>query len=512
MNVLKILGKKLVDNIGILFITFYSLFLCTTFIFAYITNDKVILYLLPYLSIGIFFFWKFVLQKINRINIIKPSKAEHEGFVFFISGGLCYLYLLFWYKGYEPGFFSPDSINQVEQALKGVYNDWHPALHTLLFFKLPLTVTGQIKYIIPFQMLLFSCCCAYMNLLLYRYGGLKCCILSSAYILLNPYTTVILLYPWKDVGFAMASYVVMLMIAELYFSEAKIKIGNLRCICLSIMLCLSTLLRHNGILFSGMALILIFAYTNKVFFVKILTTTILLIIFVKGPLYYYFNVEKSPTPLSELMGVPLNIISNVAKQNPDAMDDEMNKVAFAIANKNLFEMYKCGNFHTIKWNGAELKIIDESNPKDVLRITQKYLMKSPKEAIQAVICLTDMVYGLFSYKMYIEQGITQNCIGIRYKGKVYIKKMLETYTKYAEIFFRIIGSIGFAILIMLLTTIGRMIVDNHINFKKILIVIPILSYDFMTMLLLTSHDSSRFFFVSILVCPIVVCMGMYKHN
>ena len=45
--------------------------------------------------------------------------------------------LLIWFIAYAPGGFSPDSISQYEQAITGQFNDWHPVIHTILFFWLP---------------------------------------------------------------------------------------------------------------------------------------------------------------------------------------------------------------------------------------------------------------------------------------------------------------------------------------------------------------------------------------
>lgn len=43
-----------------------------------------------------------------------------------------------------------------------------------------------------------------MALTVYEIGNIKIAFLSVFFILLNPYTGYIMLYPWKDVGFALA--------------------------------------------------------------------------------------------------------------------------------------------------------------------------------------------------------------------------------------------------------------------------------------------------------------------
>lgn len=49
---------------------------------------------------------------------------------------------LFFYLIYFPGSFSPDTYNQYAQIISGRYNDWHPVLHTLFAFFIPLKATN----------------------------------------------------------------------------------------------------------------------------------------------------------------------------------------------------------------------------------------------------------------------------------------------------------------------------------------------------------------------------------
>ena len=56
----------------------------------------------------------------------------------------------------KPGGFDGDPGTQLRQALSGQYNDYLPVVHTLLAFRLPLTLTGGwIPSVILFQILLF---------------------------------------------------------------------------------------------------------------------------------------------------------------------------------------------------------------------------------------------------------------------------------------------------------------------------------------------------------------------
>lgn len=132
----------------------------------------------------------------------KSKKEDAIVFTAFFIGSL--LLVLPWFIARCPGAFSSDSISQYGQALSGVYNDWHPYWHTLVFFTLPLKLTGQAASIVLLQMVYFALALGYSALVVYKIAGLRIGIISLMYVLLNPYTGHILLFPWKDVGFAIA--------------------------------------------------------------------------------------------------------------------------------------------------------------------------------------------------------------------------------------------------------------------------------------------------------------------
>ena len=127
--------------------------------------------------------------------------------------------LLVWFVAYFPGGFSPDSINQYEQAISDNYNDWHPFLHTVLFFSIPLKLAGNPSAIVLFQIVAFAGILAYCAVSISRHFGIKIALFSNAYIVLNPYTGSIAVYPWKDVGFAMVALFIAVCIFNIYYLE-----------------------------------------------------------------------------------------------------------------------------------------------------------------------------------------------------------------------------------------------------------------------------------------------------
>ena len=168
------------------------------------------------------------------------------GVFFIISFGV----LLLWYIGYCPGFFSVDSQIQMEQAVSGIYRDKHPVLHTFTAFTIPLKMTnGCIESIIFFQILFFSLVTAYMGMVMLSYAGRKVALLCVLFLVLNPVTGKICLYPWKDVAFAIWSLLLMTFAAEIYFSDGQWLNQAAHTLVVGTGMALEMIIRHNGILF-----------------------------------------------------------------------------------------------------------------------------------------------------------------------------------------------------------------------------------------------------------------------
>ena len=69
---------------------------------------------------------------------IKKASCWKSSLIF---GGISFFVLFIYYAAYFPGAFPTDSIAQYQQVITGKYSDWHPVLHTLFSFWLPLKIT-----------------------------------------------------------------------------------------------------------------------------------------------------------------------------------------------------------------------------------------------------------------------------------------------------------------------------------------------------------------------------------
>lgn len=312
---------------------------------------------------GLLWLCPVVIRRVRNLAIIGKQKENRHIFywsvLFFV---ICLAVLLIWYAGYYPGFFFSDIKDQLDQAVSGHYNDWHPVLQTILTFTLPLKITGGwVGSIILFQMVLFSATVSYMASVILRYGNWKFALGSVLFIVLNPITGKMCLYPLKDVTFAIWAVLLLAFAAQTYFSKGAWLNSPTHRICLICASAIATIVRHNGILFTLPLLLGVLFYTDKKRKFQILISVILLIVCVKGPVYAALHVEEPGQRQVEMLGMPLTIIGNVVVEHPEVLDEETQNLVYSIASQDNWEQYYVmGRFNTIKWaEGTNLDAIEE---------------------------------------------------------------------------------------------------------------------------------------------------------
>lgn len=450
--------------------------------------------------------------QINREKRICNKKQQlRVGVLFFF---LNFTVLLIWFLAYYPGAFSNDSINQYEQAVSGYYSDWHPFLHTLIFFTIPLKVTGRAFSIVLLQMVYLVIALAYMEISVYQYFGIRIALIVNAIIIFNPYICSIVMFPWKDVGFSIIALVIAVSVFNIYCSNSEWIKNKGHLVILAVALVVCTLFRHNAILYTLFVIISLWSFCGKKTGIKLTIITVALLLFVKGPTYNFFGVIQPDKRHSETMGVPMTIMANVAKEGSNNLSEETKTFIYQIATQEEYnEKYSTGNFNSIKWDVADTSIVDETNVLKILSMTAECIIKNPESSMKALFMLTDMVYSLDGeIKGEVTPYISDNNFGIEYKGNTEIATLLEDYSWiFNNSPLKYLRYIGTTVILMLAFILGRCSFSRKADLKKILLCIPILVYDFGTMLLLTGPDS-RFFFVNFLVYPLVLILMLDKSR
>ena len=450
---------------------------------------------------------------IVNFSFVPPSdfSSKKKLQVFCVAWGITFVVLLFCFIGFYPGSFI-DSISQYKQVINGTYDDWHPVWHTLLLFFLPLKLTGGWSgSVVLFQMIYFSLLMGYMTVLIYIYSGLVYACISVAFILLNPFTLQIVMCPTKDVAFAMVSALCMLYAVNIYFTNGKWCDKRYRIVLLAFMLASVTLFRHNGILFSLFLLFALFFNMPRKSWRMLNETTCIIFVCIKCFLYWFLNVGVPSGRIMETTGLPLSIIVNVAKECPERLDERTSDFVsdLMVKQPNWKVRHNISGINTVKMDDKfkELAInesaIENAGVCCILQMMCHCFRVAPKQSFEAFVGLTIPVYGL-EITGGVGVGVDENDIGLAYNGVEDIVSWVEGYCR--SVYgtpLRFIFTIGFTILIMLAFILFKSNFRSFEDWKRIFLCFPIFTYNFGTMLLLSGHDV-RFFYVSFLICPLVV--------
>ena len=182
------------------FILFF--YLSVLLIFQAINNNVQITWMFACFLVAISFIFTQIIKGIfaNRIrhqyqtSTSNQKRKVYVGLVIFL---FTLIFFVIYLLGQYPGGMSPDTVNQYSQALSSQYNDWHPALHTILFFTLPLKTGHHLGFIVSLQLLYFSIAFGYLMYVIYRNG---CSFISligiCIYVWVNPFLASYMMYPW----------------------------------------------------------------------------------------------------------------------------------------------------------------------------------------------------------------------------------------------------------------------------------------------------------------------------
>lgn len=488
-----------------IFIAIYISIVYASYYYVYISDrlENLLLFVIPFFALT-WFGSVLLLEYISSISIpIKEKKHTKKALllVFFLTFTICFMNCMIWYFGYYPGNFSNDSFWQLRQAISGQYNDWHPVWQTIITFTIPIKLFRRPEWIPIIQSIFFSCAVGFMGLVAYKNYGIKWTIGSEFFIILNPYISIAVMFPWKDVTFAISCLFSATIAIDMYHDDLH---HFFKAFFLGIMLAQASLFRHNGVLFTLVLLIgvLLCVKSKKWIIIGSFLLTILLI---RNVLYPIINVEYPGNRITEISGLPMTVIGNVAKEAPEKLDEELSEFVFSVAPKETWDNMTLGNFNTVKWTGIDMSKIEEKGFLGMLRMTLKCFYFAPKESYKALISLTDLLYGIETgNKGGIWCELATNEFGIIRLENETISSFLKGWDMFTgNTFLKYFRSYGIWLLVIIMCLLSRSKQNGKRNWGKRLIVLSLVTYDFGTMLLLSGWDS-RFFLVTFLVGPIYI--------
>ena len=408
---------------------------------------------------------------------------------------------------YYPGGFTDDSIDQYTQTLTGAYDDWHPVLHTLLFFRLPLALSGGwAGSVVLFQILLFSGTLYYSLSTVQRCAGTRWALGALAFILLNPATGNIAMFPWKDVAFAMGALTLVTFMLRLRFTDGKWIKSPLNAAAFALVLALTSLMRHNAILFTVPFMFAAAFMMAPKRALAVCLCALALVFGVKWPLYSALGVTSPGKRAAESMGLPMNVIGAAVTGSPETLGADILEFAYAFAPEEVWrECYVCGRLNSVKWHPlTDTGTVDRYGAPKVLDMAFRCLWQAPKESIMALIKLTGVAYTVYDDYSFIPiPKISRNTLGIEPGGVPALQAANRLVSKGAALVFPWLFTCAGAVHLALLTLIlAKFRLSRFGHWKRIFPALPLFSYNFGTALLLyDASDSARLFFYTFIVAP-----------
>lgn len=196
-----------------------------------------------------------------------------------------------------PGGFPSDCIDQMNQAVgHGFINNWHPALHTILY-RVILTVCPHAGALVAVQLFFFALLCTEFLMLGYDHGlSFKVLAVLGVGVSLLPNQVIFSISPLKDYPYTLALLWTTYLLVRLALDPGEVwRWRFLGALSLSLFLVYG--FRHNGIV-PFAALLLLFLWITLRHFPKVKLqlaeaglAAVLLVAVYKGPVFSSMNIS-----------------------------------------------------------------------------------------------------------------------------------------------------------------------------------------------------------------------------
>lgn len=386
------------------FICFYKLLL---FLFSY-SGDK---------------------ETLSRLLYSREGRKASELCLYCFAGCLlCWLpYFLYQY----PGVMTPDSINQLEQALGMIgYSNHHPFVHTMLlslFYHIGYFLSGDMTSAVSlytfFQMCFLAFSVYYLLKTLERYCVRPCILVGiTLFYALVPYHAVFSVTVWKDIPFAAVVMLFQCSVLRMMTRQGAAETGMF--VFSGVMICL---LRNNGwygFLFSVPFLLYAYRRQARRMFPAV-AGIVLAAALVRYPVMNALHVTQPD--LIESLSIPTQQIAAVLCSDRELSSEQRALVERVIDTTYVKELYNpefADNMKELVRAGDQAYLA--AHKAEYLRLWAQLGMAYPADYLRAYI---DQTYGYWypdSFYLVAEgEGVSASRLGVSHKpligGPVVIK-------------------------------------------------------------------------------------------
>jgi len=491
---------------------------------------------LTFLSIAVLTLAFYLLVKLfaEKCPSFGPSglRKEREKLswqIFAVVAGVTLAAMLLNLAAHYPGGATYDNYRQWGQVQSGVFDDWHPAIHTMIIW-LVTRVINRYAFFIAVQMLCFSLLVGWMAATLRAWGLRHGWVAAFAVSLLSARSIGgILLFAWKDSMFTVLALALAVQMINIVLSEGAWLHRWPNQIAFALVFALATLVRHNGMFFTLPLLALLFAFYMKKQAWECVVTALLagvMIFGVRGPLYTLARVTRDENQgYVEAVGLPMTILCSVYRTEPEALEPDATGLMRAIATEDEWAAYFVfGDYNSIKWVVDANDTLRHIPLKYLLRMTWQCVRAAPSTSLRAALSLTQYVWdpNVWDYSVdfwrtgdYAEPGpntITGEALAADADRVDSFAEVYGAWRDAAQLLTpsKLLQSVGIAMLALALA--GAYSLRRRRGLKALLLVVPSMAYNIGTMLMLCGGDYRFFQFNAVITVPLVlVCLIKEKE-
>lgn len=327
----------------------------------------------------------------EKNRILKLFSTNRK--VFFICWMLIFIAWIPYFLKYYPGIVTPDSVDQIKQALGiSTLNAHHPILHTIII-KCAMTIGSFIKnqnagiaiYSI-IQMLSMSAIFAFsIYYMSKKQIPVWIRIISLFFFALYPVNSMYSITMWKNILSAGCILLFLICITEISINTEKFFKSKLKIIIMIIISLLIIYLLNNGIYIIILTLPFLFFKaknnTKKMFFICF--TIIIITSMINVLIFSSLNIKKGS--IREALSIPLQQFARTIKyRENDLTNEEKNIIHKFLPSNNLSELYNPTLSDPVKkeFNDEYFK----ENKLEFVVIWAKLFLKFPLEYVEAFLC------------------------------------------------------------------------------------------------------------------------------
>ena len=445
------------------------------------------------------------------------GREKKRRWLWFLFGfAVVFAWLMAYFYAYFPGSFDWDNLDQWWQIQNSQYDTWHPVFHTLIIALLS-KVVNHYGFAVFMQLLLYSLLCGYLLYTMAKWRfpvwGM---LLAEFFLAANPQTHRILLFMWKDSALTLFMLLFTVYLIHVWKSGGR-WLKKKRNLAVWILVLISiSLVRHNSILYTIPFLILAIFCFREIRRESLLSLILMLagMWFIQYPVYNLVGASRPEQTYVETVGVPMTILCNVHETAPESLDPEAAEFLSQIGPEKRWQIYEMGNYNSFKFVTNANQVISDTDPLEFLGFTARTVRNTPGLSLQAVYQVTRMVWdvrGETPWHTDLEYQIRENDWGFAYvEDRAGLRTVLNDFDNWVmdSALDTLFSYNGIHLLALILCTLF-VFAKKGKGWKALTLTLPVLAYNYGTMLLLCGPTYRFFHFDSVIFVPL--CLLLFSE-